>query len=191
MTSKKTLTISNINFTDKWTEFWFEEEKSINEDGWDVWLHCCKTYMLQEKVEESDLTNHVLKHGYIGLTTEWVYQNPSWNLEKVYRDSPKKKEKANLISTTTDRVEKYHKQGWHIICVDKDDRKMIHESDDFDWIENDYYILDDPKTLDVIEMINKLIEKHKDDFDNHTLYGVPMTDLHEDQLRVMVCLSRS
>lgn len=88
----KKLTIRKINHTGKWTEFWFEEEKNsrISDDPEyskynieDHWVHCCKTYMFYDMIDNNGLSDHLHNHGAAGLKTEWEYISPNWTLISI------------------------------------------------------------------------------------------------------------
>lgn len=86
----KIRTISDINFTGKWVEYWFEEEKDIRYDEYlgedkDNWINSTKNYMLENLVNEADLERHIYRHGYVGLKTEWEDDGVNWNLLRIFK----------------------------------------------------------------------------------------------------------
>lgn len=88
---EKVLTISKINFIDKWVEFWFDEEKKYQEifddegnptgEKSEQWLHCDKAGLLWDEVEKSNISNSIHNHGFVGKKVKWVYESPNWNFK--------------------------------------------------------------------------------------------------------------
>ena len=74
------LTIRKLNFSGKYVEFWFEEDRNVSFNKYfnketDDFVLCCKSGDLQKAVEDSGLGDDVFWNGYnkiIGKTTKWV-----------------------------------------------------------------------------------------------------------------------
>jgi hypothetical protein len=62
----------------KWVEFWYEGRLHDHH-----WVDCCKSYMLNDRIQEKGLENYVLNKGYVGLRLRWVYRAPNWELDEV------------------------------------------------------------------------------------------------------------
>lgn len=92
--TKKTLTITRTNIAGKWMEFWFKEERKELYEGHDGemyegWLHCCKAYMFQERINEAQLYDYVQNNGTVGLITVWVINDYGhWQLKSVSKPTP-------------------------------------------------------------------------------------------------------
>jgi hypothetical protein len=85
---RKTLTIIQTNYSGKWMEFWFKEEQGEIIQGYvgekhESYLHSCKPYVFQEKINEAQLGKHLQNNGAVGLITTWVYDGVNWGLESV------------------------------------------------------------------------------------------------------------
>lgn len=78
----KFLTISRVNYTGKWVEFWFEEgavlEINLSFHG------CSKAGRLNQMISDSGLYNRVMQEGLKGLRTKWQKEGPNWELKGIY-----------------------------------------------------------------------------------------------------------
>lgn len=83
------LTIKKISFSDKWVEFYTEENPKYTDvldddykptgDKELTWDTCCKNYMLTRVIELADLGNQILMDGYnslIGYKMVWKDDRP-------------------------------------------------------------------------------------------------------------------
>lgn len=86
--TKKTLTITQTSFSGKWMEFWFKEEQGELMQGYDgemyeSWVHSCKPYVFQEKINEAQLGKYLQNNGAVGLITTWVSDGGNWELDSI------------------------------------------------------------------------------------------------------------
>ena len=81
MEKTKILTIAKIKLSEKWVEFFFEEEKAYSpiwSEDYEIeigkeetFLHCCKQYVLFDLVD----FEFVLNSGLKGLRSTWKLDN--------------------------------------------------------------------------------------------------------------------
>ena len=74
----KVRTISKFEYSGKYIEFWFEEDNS------EPYHHCDKVYIFEEKLIEA--FEGVKGYDYVGLKMNLKYNNPNWEIEKVWRE---------------------------------------------------------------------------------------------------------
>ena len=69
---RKLRQIVDVSFSGKWAEIWFADG-SRNPERYD---ECCKTYMLNDCIDESGLCHHIYLHGIVGVWVEWEDDRP-------------------------------------------------------------------------------------------------------------------
>ncbi len=76
----KILTITKVNFTGKWVEFWFDGGKPMIKDDSECYHESSKAYMLWDAAEKAGLTNEIHNTGFVGKKLKWTYDAPNWEI---------------------------------------------------------------------------------------------------------------
>lgn len=186
MKQEEVKTISRVNFSGKWAEFWFEEnEKS------ESFHNSSKAYRLWEAVEKAELNDHICNNGFKGCKLKLFHDGFNWEISEIMMPELTTPTQPNLsaeefirekIRAKNSFPENYQMEGLH--CYNVNGEECLRWAHEFKELFNQPAQFTPPRPPQ--EEADRLVDSFEDiDFEDAVLRSIKIVSYNRDSLKLL------